>query len=271
MKQSFSIKEAFSTGWEIFKEHWKFLLLLGLMIIGIEIITSLVSIIPFVGFIIQVIVDAVVVTGGTYILLALYDKKKPTYKDLFSQTRYLLPYFMIMLLSILIMFGGLMIFIIPGIIASIALMFPIQLMVDRGMSGREAVRTSWAISQDHLPKLFLFVLALLVFNMIGAIVVVGLIITIPVSMLASVHIYRKLLATAEADGKLPVAQLQTIPKVFIGVAIAGFVIGAMALGYFAQTEQGRALIHAIQTQIMKNSTNSFLPTDVTGENVDLTE
>jgi uncharacterized membrane protein len=88
---------------------------------------------------------------------------------------------------------GLILFIIPGIIAILALMFSNYLIVDKGLSFVEAMKKSYRITRPHWMQLFLFLIILVVFNVAGALLLfIGLLISVPVSMLAMAHAYRKL-------------------------------------------------------------------------------
>lgn len=88
---------------------------------------------------------------------------------------------------------GLILLIVPGIIAAMGLMFSSYLIVDKGRGPVEAFKASWAMTKGHKWELFLFSLTLLGLNILGLLaLVVGLLVTIPVTMLAVVHVYRKL-------------------------------------------------------------------------------
>ncbi|MCB6575032.1 hypothetical protein LI165_13470, partial [Phascolarctobacterium faecium] len=72
--------------------------------------------------------------------------------------------------------------IVPGIIAATMLLFVKFVVVDRKMSPIDAMKESARITKGHRVTLFLFVLAIAVINIIGAILlVVPLLVTIPVS------------------------------------------------------------------------------------------
>ena len=88
---------------------------------------------------------------------------------------------------------GLILLIVPGVIAALALMFTSYLIIDKGRNPLEAIKESFRITKGHRMQLFILVVALIGINLLGAIaLLVGLIVSIPVSMLAIVHAYRKL-------------------------------------------------------------------------------
>ena len=92
---------------------------------------------------------------------------------------------------------GLILLVVPGVIAALGLMFTSYLVIDKGRGPVEAYKESWQMTKGHKWQLFLLVLAILGINILGLIaLVVGLLATIPVSMLAMVHAYRKLSGVA---------------------------------------------------------------------------
>ena len=88
---------------------------------------------------------------------------------------------------------GLILLIVPGIIVALAFMFSSYLVVDKHRGPIEAIKESMRTTKGHRMQLFLLVLAIIGINILGLLaLVVGLLVSIPVSMLAIVHAYRKL-------------------------------------------------------------------------------
>lgn len=97
------------------------------------------------------------------------------------------------LLSFIIILLGLVLLIVPGIIFSLKYFFVPYLVIDRKLSARAALKESARITEGHKWNLFLFSLVLIGVNALGLLCFVfGLLISIPVSMLAMVHVYRML-------------------------------------------------------------------------------
>lgn len=97
------------------------------------------------------------------------------------------------ILTSIIVLIGFVLLIIPGIIAALGLMFVTYLIVDRHMNPIDAIKESWRITKGHKWELFLLALALIGLNIVGfLLLLVGLLVTVPVSMLAVVHVYRTL-------------------------------------------------------------------------------
>ncbi len=77
------------------------------------------------------------------------------------------------------------------------LTFVEYLVLDAGKGPMEAVKDSFRITQWSVGKLVLFMFALGILNILGALaLLVGLLVTIPVSILATAHLYRTFYAAA---------------------------------------------------------------------------
>ncbi|TSC86930.1 MAG: hypothetical protein G01um10148_35 [Parcubacteria group bacterium Gr01-1014_8] len=88
---------------------------------------------------------------------------------------------------------GLILLIVPGIIALLILMFSNYLVIDKGLGPIEAMKESARITKGHRLQLLLFILAIAGLNIVGALALfVGLLVTIPITILAMAHVYRTL-------------------------------------------------------------------------------
>lgn len=93
----------------------------------------------------------------------------------------------------LAVFVGLILLIIPGIIVALAFMFAPYLVVEKKLWPIESLKESARITKGYRWKLFLLCLALIGINILGLLaLVVGLLVSFPVSMFALVHAYRTL-------------------------------------------------------------------------------
>ena len=66
------------------------------------------------------------------------------------------------------------------------------------MGAREALRKSRDIAKGHTWSLFVLALIVLFINIIGGITIVGFILTVPISFMTMVYVYRKLLDAHDA-------------------------------------------------------------------------
>jgi uncharacterized membrane protein len=97
------------------------------------------------------------------------------------------------ILGAVIIFFGILLLVVPGVIAALGLMFVPFTVIDRGAGPVDALKESWATTKGNKGGLFLLALALLGLNLLGILaLVVGLLVTVPVTWLAVTHAYRTL-------------------------------------------------------------------------------
>ncbi len=99
----------------------------------------------------------------------------------------------------IIIFVGLLLLIVPGIIAALGLLFVTFVVIDRGAGPINALKESWRITNGNKWQLFLFGLVLIGLNLLGLLaLVIGILVTAPITWLAATHAYRTLASQAEA-------------------------------------------------------------------------
>jgi uncharacterized membrane protein len=97
------------------------------------------------------------------------------------------------ILTVIAIALGFIALIVPGVILAMGLMFVPYLVIDRGLGPIEAMKESWRVTKGHKWQLFLLFLALIGINLLGvAALVVGLLVSVPITMLAAAHAYRTL-------------------------------------------------------------------------------
>jgi len=212
--KTFSIKEALTQGWEILKKHFWF-------VIGTTFIYSLFNInfnlsgdnkewsvpdvsMPLLVLVIGVIVlvaivfwilQTIVQIGYYRIYLKLLEGgERPKFGELFSNRKPFWRYVGSTILYCLRVFVGFLLLIIPGIIWALKFQFMPILTVDKGLKPTEAMKESARMTEGHKWHLFKFWAFIIALNFLGFVCLfVGLLVTIPVSTLAYLHIYKKLL------------------------------------------------------------------------------
>jgi uncharacterized membrane protein len=204
-----SIKQALSFGWETFKKRpWFF--------VGASLLVFVVSFLAGVttglfdlaitgdpenpsgaGSIIDWLISTLINMG----LIAFYLRANDNVEQV---TLHALwhphPFWKFFAATLLVGIGtvlGLLLLIVPGIIFLMMFLFTTFLVIDRNLGPIEAMKESRRITHGHRWKLFLFSLVVLLVNLLGAIALgVGLLVTIPVTMLAFTYVYRQLAAQA---------------------------------------------------------------------------
>ncbi len=87
---------------------------------------------------------------------------------------------------------GFFLCIIPGVIASIMLVFTVVALLDRNLSAVDAVKTSFDLSKANFGNVFVTWLAMVAIAFVGALLCgVGLIVAVPVAALILVYAWRQ--------------------------------------------------------------------------------
>ncbi|UMZ74414.1 DUF975 family protein [Natranaerofaba carboxydovora] len=82
---------------------------------------------------------------------------------------------------------------IPGILLAIKLFFFDYFIVDKDMGIIESLKASFRLTKGRLLKLIVFFLAVVLINFGGILLLgIGLLVTMPISFLATAHVYKKL-------------------------------------------------------------------------------
>jgi len=216
----FSIGEAIQFGWNTMTANFWFFV--GLLIVaallgsGLDIIdwltegkhVALTIIMTIVSMVLQIIVGM----GLIRIALRFCDNQKAKLADLLSCVPLFFKYLFASIVYGLIMIAGFILLIVPAIIWGIKFQFYTYFIVDKGLGPIKALKASSAITQGVKWDLFLFGLLLGLINLLGVTcLIIGLFATIPMTMVATAFVYRKLLSAAALEGvQVPTFQAEGI-------------------------------------------------------------
>mgnify|MGYP001580926209 CR=1 FL=1 len=204
--QKFSKREAIRFGWNTMKSNLGFFIGLLIVVILIGIVPGIIADLlakdaPVLSIIISIaswVLQLVIGMGLIKIALRFCDKEKGEFAELFSCFPLFFKYLFGSILCMLIVLGGMILLIIPGIIWSIKFQFFTYFIIDKGLGPIEALKRSSAITKGAKWDLFIFGLLLGLINLLGALcLLVGLFATIPTTIVAMAFVYRKLLAQTE--------------------------------------------------------------------------
>lgn len=208
-RKLFDINESLTWGWQVFKANVGYLILVMLIIWVVEGIFNIPNYLtsrwpPFAIFnILQFIVAVFVSIAIVKISLRFLNGGEADFKDLYEGYPYFLDMLLGAILYFLIVLGGLILLIVPGIYWGLKYQFFRFLIIDRDMNAIDAIKRSGQITQGSKGHLLLFWLAAIGINILGAIACgIGLLVTIPWTYLTYSHIYRKLEYAAE-QGMIP--------------------------------------------------------------------
>jgi uncharacterized membrane protein len=204
--KKFSIGEALSFGWKSVTAN------LGLFL-GIMVVWALLVYVPSaitntykdksfilyaLTFIVASAISLVVHMGLIKVMLDFHDGHRPGIPELFSCTGLFVRYAVASSFYNLIAAAGLLLLIVPGIIWMVQFGFYGYFIVDKTCGPIEALKKSAAITKGSRWDIFLFGLLFFGINILGILALfVGLLVTMPVTMLAAAFIYRKLLAATQ--------------------------------------------------------------------------
>lgn len=198
----FSKKEAINFGFKTAKKNVFFFLSVFVVWAMVTLITSAIQgslnlnkqFLPsFIFSLLMWVINSIIAMGIINICLKLTDGKKPNIKDIFY-TKKLFNFILASIVRNLIIIAGLILFIIPGIIFSIKLQYSEYLIVDKKLDAVSSIKDSWKMTKGVKWNLFLFAILLGLINVLGILaLLVGLLITVPLTFIANTYVYRKLL------------------------------------------------------------------------------
>jgi uncharacterized membrane protein len=212
--EKLSVKECLSFGWKTFwSRPWLFVLA-GVIVFAVNAVFSVpeeilnsaseaaggsvaaqLAIFSFAFSLIGFIVSVYVQMGTTRFSLKAHDDVSTAHVRDLVLLKGFWRYLGTSVLVFLAVVAGLILLIVPGIILALALSFALYLSVDTGLGPVAALKESLAMTKGHRWSLFVLTLALIGINLLGMLaLLIGLVVSIPVSMLASVHAYRWLQA-----------------------------------------------------------------------------
>ncbi len=202
----FAISEAIHGSWNLFKEKWHLVYGLYLIPVLVAVVYSLIVkalgedfglMALFVGFlymVAQMVVSMGVVQG--YINLTRGKEiTVETFTDMFPQV---INYVIGTIMMMLIVLGGTLLFILPGIYFSLKYYFVPFLIIDKKMGPKEALAASAKMTDGvkwELVGLFGATIALAYLGLFG--LIVGVFVTAPVAGLSYVMFYNRLVKRLE--------------------------------------------------------------------------
>jgi len=201
--QTFSIKESYKRAWELWKANK------GLMTFATVVSMILGSfrnpgehgyyrtsiIIAVILFVIAVLVKI----GLTKLFLKVVDGQPTNWKEIFKHGDLFIVYLCTSILFGIGLIIGTILLVIPGIYFALTYFFAPVIVIDQKIGIINAFKKSKEMTKGVKWKLLGLILVLILTNILGALVfVVGLLVSIPVSSLAYMHVYRKLSVSISA-------------------------------------------------------------------------
>lgn len=178
-------------GWNLFKENGVNFAAATLIVLLVSVVASA---IPFAGL----LVAGPLMAGLSLMALDAVRGGKPGIGRMGGISDYLAATVVIGILTSIFGFIGAMLLIIPGILVFGWYMFSYMIAIDTGAGFWQAMERSRAFGFQNQVGIFLFALVILLGNLLGALLFgIGLLVTIPVTMLAVAVAYQDHLAGAD--------------------------------------------------------------------------
>lgn len=204
--EQFPITEALSRGWETFKQRPGFFVLAT---IATLVVPSLISMLvdratgpddwlmSIFGGLINFAMQCFVGLAWCRISLGAVDALETVSLEDAWAPQYVLPFAAAYILYSVVVAFGLILLIVPGAIFAIMFMFTMYPIAEQGLGPIKAMALSRTITHGNRWRLFLFALLLVLVNILGALaLLVGLLVSGPVTALATAQAYRWLVWNA---------------------------------------------------------------------------
>lgn len=200
-----SVRECLSFGWNTYKARPWLFVASSLIIFGLSIASDLPrvlvedlpgtsgAVLVFIAGVIGVLLSFLITMGKTAFYLHAHDSVSTVhFKDLWHSRHYL-KFVATSVIAGGLTVLGLLLLIVPGIIVGIMFGFALYLVIDKDRGVIESLKESAALTKGNRWKMFGLGLAILGINILGLLaLVIGLLVTLPVSTLAVIHAYRTL-------------------------------------------------------------------------------
>jgi len=217
-KKDFSIGDAVQFGWDTMKNNIAFFIIMiiilwvaaavpsGLGSMSYRMSVGAAAIFGLVFGIISFVVGMFVNMAQIKVGLRFSKGETADFPDLYNEYQRFWDFLLGSILYALIVLGGLILLIVPGIYWAIKYYFYGYLIIDQGMGPMDAIKKSGELTKGVKWNLLVFWLALLGIYILGFLACcVGILFAIPVIIVAVAYVYRTLLVATEAQQAQPPA------------------------------------------------------------------
>ncbi|MFH1692118.1 MAG: DUF975 family protein [Candidatus Omnitrophota bacterium] len=213
VKERFSKPQALRFGWDIWKKNIGFFMAVLFISFLVRLAPAFLAAIfkdeaPFVSALANIfysLIGIIISIGFIKIALSFCKGKQPEIADLFRGYRFFFIFLFGSILYGLIFLGGVVLLVVPAIIWGIQFQFFTYFIIDQKAGPIEALKRSSRITRGVKFELFIFNMMVLGINLLGLLAFgVGVLVSAPVTMLATAFVYRKLL---EAERHQPAVEV----------------------------------------------------------------
>lgn len=195
---NFDMSKCISDAWELFRKNPGPFVIYAILVLGLTIGLSL---IPILGSVAAGIIGPAL-TAGYYIGARKLDTTgQLEIADFFKSFDFIIQLFLCSLIGGLLTLLGFVLLIIPGIWFGVAIMFIYQLVVFAKLDFWAAIQMSVKIISKNWFSFFGFLIVIFLINLLGIIaLLVGLLITMPLSYLSVYMAYKQVIGFEEGTG-----------------------------------------------------------------------
>jgi uncharacterized membrane protein len=202
---TFSAGDAIGYGWNGFKNNIGPLAIIALVVLAANIVTGWLQrgsdsfVLTGIMSLVSAFISLVISLGLIRAALAILDGERPEIGDLLS-TRDIVPYIVASLLVAIVVGIGLLLCIIPGLIAGFLLQFYGYAIIDKRVDAEHmapqsdpigAMRASYEITSRNVGNLIVLAILCILLNIVGALLCgIGLLVTLPVTAIAVAYAWR---------------------------------------------------------------------------------
>jgi uncharacterized membrane protein len=197
---------ALKAGWPLVQRN-PGALIGGFVVIGVLNVVVQAIHIPVVSPIISFVASVFLMAGYFSIALNVLDNRPAAIGDLFKPVPQLSSMLAVNFITSVAVIIGMVLLVIPGLILAILLGFAPLLVLEQNMAPMDALKRSVDLSKPLFGKLIVFGIVAGIVNFIGALLMgLGLLVTVPMTIMAWVSIYRSVAAPVRTRrGTGPVA------------------------------------------------------------------
>ncbi|MFH1548239.1 MAG: DUF975 family protein, partial [Candidatus Omnitrophota bacterium] len=179
-----------SDGWEVLKADM--FPIIGIFLLYVVVVIAA-SIVPFIGRFSQILITGPLVVGLNWYCLGKIRKQEIGVSALFDGFKIFFPALGAYLLITIFTGLGMILLIIPGIILAMAYSFAYLFMIDKNMGPWEAMKASFDMTKGFRWRILAISMLCSLINILGLLCLgVGILVTIPLNMLAIAALYQRL-------------------------------------------------------------------------------
>jgi len=201
--QNIKFREVLSESWEKFNKQpglciGTFALYFAISLAAGLLETFIQKLIGFNPHIVSLLVGAFINFGTTLVFIDIVNDRPTSILRFFDAFNVYPKAFGQYLLNTICILLGCVLLIVPGIIFALGFSTGLYLVLEKKIGIIQSFKTSWAITKDYKWKLLGMFLLLILLNLAGAIcLLIGLIVTVPLSAIVTIEVFRRLISNHE--------------------------------------------------------------------------